>query len=221
MNEKKEKPFLKILKALLVVVIPLLFILTTIVLFLKIAGFDIKQETTDVAAKIPVLSHFSSEHSANKGRDSRDKKNDEKSDEESAALKQNIARLKKQVETLSSQVDAKDNEINQLNTTVSTMKKEQSQQQKTATNADEQAKAKVIAQTYQNMDAQKAAAIFTKMSTPLAASYLNMLDNKTKAAIMENLDPSKAAKLTPLLKAPVVSSNTDSSTGSDSISGNP
>ncbi|GGH82234.1 flagellar motility protein MotE (MotC chaperone) [Pullulanibacillus pueri] len=207
MSEQKESRIFKFLKGLLVIIIPLLFIFTMVVLFLKISGFDLSSETRQWATHIPVVSQFVDK----KGTANQKSVSNDQADE-TKALKKQLSNARSEVKDLNKQMSTKDEQIKALNDQIDKLKSQEEQTSETAVNEEEQAKMKVIAQTYQNMDTEKAAAIFNQMSNDEAAKYINMLNNKTKAEIMENLSPQKAAKLTPLLESN--STTTDADSGS-------
>ncbi|MFC4617345.1 MotE family protein [Camelliibacillus cellulosilyticus] len=178
---------MKLFKGILVVLIPLLFLVTLVVLLLKISGFDIKEE----GGKLTSLLSFHSQ----------------KVDNGSAGANQSD--LSRQIETLKKQVNDKDHQIQDLKKEISDLENNNLKEgqgtnasntgQSNSESNSDPSQSKTISQVYGNMDPAKAAAIFLKMKDQEAANYLNMLNNRTKAKIMEELPPDKAAKLTALL----------------------
>ncbi|MGV3489417.1 MAG: MotE family protein [Tuberibacillus sp.] len=189
----------KIIKGVLVVVIPILFILTFAVLFLKLAGFDVKDEVSRLTSHLPFASHSKSS-----------------SDQEktgTADQSRTIAELRDQIKQLNDDIDSRDKKIESLSSELNDIQKTSEEQTQAATTDAANRKAKTIAQVYQNMDPSKAAAILASMNEDEAASFLNMMNNQTKAKIMEQMPADKAAKITPLLSAPPVTTDSPNSNG--------
>jgi flagellar motility protein MotE (MotC chaperone) len=176
----------KIIKGILVVVIPLLFILTFAILFLKLAGFNIKDEISQVSTHIPFISH-QTQTTANTTRT-------EKTDPS-----QTISSLQNELKTANQDIEKKDQKIQELNAQIKEMDQTNKKEKQASIDAAAKAKADTISQVYQSMDPAKAAAIFAKMKDTDAASYLNMMNNQTKAKILEQMPADIAAKITPLL----------------------
>ncbi|RYM07181.1 hypothetical protein EWH99_00485 [Sporolactobacillus sp. THM7-7] len=197
MEEKRSSH--RALKIFLSILLPVIFLLLLITLLLKFSGVD----PVDAAKQ---LVGGSSPAAGNENGTSVDG---------TSALKQKIAEQEATIKQLRGDSQKKSDQITQLN---DQLKQAQENAGQTAGAAQKQAAADrqaVYAQTYKNMDPVKAAAIFNKIPVKNAAQYLNMLDNKTKAAILENLPAGKAAQLTPMLKA---NANTSSSAGPASAS---
>jgi len=188
----------KIVKGILVVVIPILFILTFAFLFLKIAGFNVKDEISQLSSHIPFVSH-SGKSVKQSGKVQTD------TSEAAADLQNQIKQLNKDMETKDQKIDSLTSQINDL--------QQQLQDEKEAhSTATLDGKAKTISQVYQNMDPSKAAAILGTMKDEDAANYLNMMNNTTKAKILEQMEADKAAKITPLLTAPQETEDKDNQT---------
>lgn len=173
---------LKIIKGVMVVMIPILFILTFAILFLKIAGFDVKEEAHQLMKHLPLLSHTAEKKEA------------------SSAAASTIAALKSQVQQLQKDLEAKNQQIASLTGQIKDLEtKDNAASTEQTPNQETQAKSETIAQVYQSMDPAKAAAILSAMKTSEAAKYLNMMNNLTKAKILEQMPADQAAKVTPLL----------------------
>ncbi|MFT8871364.1 MAG: hypothetical protein ABF868_03625 [Sporolactobacillus sp.] len=186
-QEKSQKRRnIKFFKVLFAIFIPLLFIILLCLLFLRLAGVSPEKFVSSVMPfhqtnSVKPLSGTSVEISA---------------------LKKQISKKDNQISKLQNQNDQKDDQISQL--TSSLRQAQKAANQNSSSNAGgkvSKATMQVYAQTYKNMDAAKAAAIFSQLPTNQAAAYLNMLDNQTKAAILENMPADKAAQLTQQLQA--------------------
>lgn len=218
---EKESPGIKFLKVLLVILIPLVFILTVTTLFLKVSGFNINQEMTTLASKVPVVSHFVGAKNTKTSVGTSATATGTPDTNATATgtpgtnakqLQQTVTDQNKKITRLQNQVNQDQKTITDLKGQITNLNKSSKQAAKVAQNKKAQEKANVIAMTFQNMDPQKAAAIFEKMSLQSAANDMNLLSNQTKAKIMEALSPDTAAKLTPLLAANPYQSSSTSTT---------
>ncbi|MFT8707892.1 MAG: hypothetical protein ABF820_00630, partial [Sporolactobacillus sp.] len=145
-----------------------LFFLLLIVLFLKLAGLNPVQVAESV---IP-------------GHHTQSLRPVKSTTSEIQQLNQLISSQKKEIQQLQSDTSKKSDQITQLKNQLNQAEKRANASTASKKNASDAARAQVYAQTYQNMDPDKAAAIFEKLPTKQAASYLNMLDDNTKAQIL-------------------------------------
>ncbi|WP_010630954.1 MotE family protein [Sporolactobacillus vineae] len=197
MDEKQKTGFgRKFGKVLLAILIPLLFLLLLTGLFLKLAGIDPISEAKSLlfgSGQNPPVQSINSPAATTSG------------------LKQQIAGQNRTIKQLQNDNKNKSDQIAQLQNQLKQAQSQSNQQNQAQKSQKQAALQSVYAQTYRNMDPVKAAAIFEKLSVKQAAKYMNMLDDKTKASIMQNMTAAKAAAVTPLLKAPA-----DSGSSADS-----
>jgi flagellar motility protein MotE (MotC chaperone) len=172
---------MKILKIGLAVLVP-------VILLVVIGGFLLSLSGVDpVTATKNLLTGSHNSEQSNTGPDS----------SQMEKMKKTISDQNDTIRRLQNDSQKKNDQIAQLNNELNQAQHNADQE---GSSQEEAARRAVYAQTYKNMDPAKASAIFEKLKTNQAAEYLNMLDNKTKAAILENMAPDKAAALTPLLK---------------------
>jgi flagellar motility protein MotE (MotC chaperone) len=197
MDEKQKTGFgRKFGKVLLALLIPLLFLLLLTGLFLKLAGIDPINEAKSMlfgSGRNPSVQSIHSPAATTSG------------------LKQQIAGQNRTIKQLQNDNKNKADQIAQLQNQLKQAQNQSAQQNQVQKSRNQAALQSVYAQTYRNMDPVKAAAIFEKLSIKQAAKYMNMLDDKTKASIMQNMTPAKAAAVTQLLKAPAGSGSSTSS----------
>jgi Uncharacterized conserved protein len=196
-DEKKSSGFgRRLSKIIFAILIPILFLLLLTGLFLKLAGIDPINEAKSLvfgSGQNPSVQPVNSPAATTSG------------------LKQQIASQNQTIKRLQSDNNSKSDQIAQLQNQLKQAQNQTNQQNQVQNSQNQAALQSVYAQTYRNMDPVKAAAIFEKLSVKQAARYMNMLDDKTKAAIMENMTAAKAAAVTPLLKAPANSGSSASS----------
>ncbi|MET1247892.1 hypothetical protein ABWW58_03775 [Sporolactobacillus sp. STCC-11] len=196
MDETKRTGFgLKLLKVSLAILVPVVFLLLLAALFLKLSGLDPVEEAKNLVFQDKTSSQ----------------------NQQAASGSSQIAQLKQENTDQKTQVKQLQSDNNKLKDQVAELKNQLKQAQNDANEKNSQAKSQtkaarqaVYAQTYKSMDPAQAGAIFDKLSVKQAAEYINLLDDKTKAAILENMDVEKAAALTPLLKARATSTESSS-----------
>ncbi|WP_332237435.1 MotE family protein [Sporolactobacillus sp. KGMB 08714] len=200
MEEKKSGFGSRLLKILLAVLVPIVFLLLLVGLLLKLAGLNPIVEVKGLLFGNNAAQTFGGTSS-----------------NQITTLKQQIAAQQSTIKQLQSDNTSKSDQISQLNTQLQQAQAAASQKSSASASQAQTARDAVYAQTYRNMDPAKAAAIFEKLPTKQAAEYINMLDDKTKASILQNMPADKAAALTPLLQAQPAAAST-SGTGSSSVS---
>ncbi|WP_100487683.1 MotE family protein [Sporolactobacillus pectinivorans] len=202
MDEKKKSRFgIKLLKFFLALLIPILFLLLLTGLFLKLSGIDpVSQAKALIFGKgvSPAVQTSGVPASTSPG------------------LKQQIANQNATIKSLQNDNNQKSDQIAQLQNQLKQAQNQANQQNQTQKSQNSAALQTVYSQTYKNMDPTKAAAIFGKLPVKQAANYINMLDDATKASILENMTPTQAAAITQLLKAPQNTNSSATITGSSS-----
>ncbi|MFD2616888.1 MotE family protein [Terrilactibacillus laevilacticus] len=183
---EKTSLALKTIKALLVIIIPIIFLGILTLLIMNFVGLNPMAEMKSLINGKSEKTH----QLANKG-------NTVPND--ATAMRREIASQSKTINKLRDEITQKSDQIDALNKQIQETSSNKPKKQTDPSQAS-QSKANLVNQTYRNMDPEKAAAIFEKMSVKDASDYINMLDNKTKAQILNNMDPAKAADITKLLK---------------------
>lgn len=202
MDEKKQRGFgLKFIKIMVAILVPILFLALLATVFMKLAGVDPLDEAKSLI--------FGRSESI-----SQTSENNNSGTTQVASLKKTISDQQATIKKLQNDSQKKNDQIAELNNQLEQAQNNAGQQQ-SGSGQSQEARQAVYAQTYKNMDPAKAAAIFEKLSTKQAAEYMNMLDNKTKASILENMSAAKAAALTPMLK-PVQTGTSSTSAGTSS-----
>ncbi|MDP4156101.1 MAG: hypothetical protein Q8929_10740 [Bacillota bacterium] len=195
-EETKAKPFQKFL---LLVLIPLLIVITLGLIIATATGVNVFEKAKSYTAKIPIVG--------------------------SLAQKENISNIKnieKNVNELQNQLNDRNSEITQLqekldskDTELQKAKLDNSQLQQdikdlNAAQKESKRALKDIVSTYETMSPKKSAPIIAKMADAEALKILTNVKPEVLAAIMENMDPTQAARFTVLM------TNTDASSSQTS-----
>jgi flagellar motility protein MotE (MotC chaperone) len=195
-EETRAKPFQKFL---LLVLIPLLIVITLGLIIATATGVNVFEKAKSYTAKIPIVG--------------------------SLAQKENISNIKnieKNVNELQNQLNDRNSEITQLqekldskDTELQKAKLDNSQLQQdikdlNAAQKESKRALKDIVSTYETMSPKKSAPIIAKMADAEALKILTNVKPEVLAAIMENMDPTQAARFTVLM------TNTDASSSQQS-----
>jgi flagellar motility protein MotE (MotC chaperone) len=184
-EEKKGRPFQKFL---LMVLIPLLILITIGLIIATVSGVNIFDKAKSFSEKIPIVGSFSQKENA-----------------------ASIKNIEKNVNELQNQLKDRNDEITQLqdqldnkNTELQKAKLDNGQLQQdikdfNAAQKESKRALKDIVSTYETMSPKKSAPIIAKMTDTDALKILTSVKPEVLAAIMENMDPTQAARFTELM----------------------
>lgn len=195
-EETKAKPFQKFL---LLVLIPLLIVITLGLIIATATGVNVFEKAKSYTAKIPIVGSLAQKENVS-----------------------NIKNIEKNVNELQNQLNDRNSEITQLqekldskDTELQKAKLDNSQLQQdikdlNAAQKESKRALKDIVSTYETMSPKKSAPIIAKMADAEALKILTNVKPEVLAAIMENMDPTQAARFTVLM------TNTDTSSSQQS-----
>lgn len=184
-EEKKAKRFQRFL---LIVLIPLLILITIGLIIATFSGVNVFEKAKSFSEKIPIAGSLSQNENA-----------------------ASIKNIENNVNELQSQLKDRNDEITQLqgqldnkNTELQKAKLDNSQLQQNikdlnAAQKDSKRALKDIVSTYETMSPKKSAPIIAKMTDTEALKILTSVKPEVLAAIMENMDPTQAARFTELM----------------------
>ncbi|TCP30327.1 MgtE-like protein [Scopulibacillus darangshiensis] len=152
---------------------------------MQLLGMDVKEKINSISKSFPMVQNKLSKREA--------------SGASADALKRKLASQSQTINQMKKELDTKISKIKGLKDDLKQIESQVKMQKKNNQSKEDARRASMYAQTYKNMDPEKAGAIFSQMDSKVAAKYLDMLDNKTKAHILENIPADKAAAITPLL----------------------
>ncbi|WP_334072983.1 MULTISPECIES: MotE family protein [Paenibacillus] len=181
---------------------PILFTVVLLGVLLTLFNVNIKQSLLDIGEKIPIVKNWIPDQTEEVAKDA---EKDEKKQQESTEA--TVKELKEQVAKQEDELK----QANQLAAEQETKTKELQEQLDTAQNAEEEQKkaeeeaaylkeVKKLASIYSAMSPSKAAAIFDKLTTDETLQMFSVMSNESKVAILEKMDPEKAANISIRLK---------------------
>lgn len=197
LEEKQVKKAKPIQKVVFLGVIPLLVALIVALIVATLAGVNVMNEAKNISQKIPLVSSLFSKETNSSKKDT--------TGPTASQLQADLKDKEKQISELQSQLNKRSEELAQAQLKNSQLQQEVDDalaNQKNSTRA-----LKDIVSTYETMSPKKAAMIITNMPDTEALKILTAIKPDILAAIMENMDPTQAARFTELM----TNTNKDSS----------
>ncbi|MBZ5749874.1 MotE family protein [Metabacillus rhizolycopersici] len=181
-----------------VILIPIIFTVTLVVIILSVAGFDVFGKSKAVLAEIPVIEKLFKDEKQDTINDreivaqetatqKEAKKQREQTIEEQATM---IGALEKDVSMKEKEILTLNQEIKSLETQIEEIKE-----------ADLEKNSKDIAKLYDNMSSKKAAEIIPNLNEEDAILILTSLDDRHLADILSKMAVDDAVKYTNLLSS--------------------
>lgn len=192
----------------LFLMIPIIFTLVLLGVLLTLFNMDIRNNVLEIANKIPVVDKWVPEPVADPASESSD---DEaaKSEEQAASSESTIKELKAQLAAQEAQLKqanedktAQETRLEALQKQIDTMTEEAAA---AAASTEEtvdpyQEKVTELAKLYAGMKASKAAPIMENLTAEEMVQIFSAMNNTSKTAILEKMDPEKAAEVSVKLK---------------------
>ncbi|MNB90042.1 MgtE intracellular N domain protein [compost metagenome] len=202
-NEESASKF----ERFLFLMIPIIFTLVLLGVLLTLFNMDIRNKALEMANKIPVVNQWIPDPVVEPG--------SEAAEEEAASGEEQAESSESTIKELKAQVAEKDAQLKQINDekTAQTTQVEALQKQiDTMTAEAEAAEAAVaeedpyqdkvteLAKLYSGMKASKAAPIMENLTTEEQVQIMSAMNTASKTAILEKMDPQKAAEVSIKLK---------------------
>ncbi|MFF2908559.1 MotE family protein [Paenibacillus sp. NPDC057934] len=198
----------------LFLMIPIIFTLVLLGVLLTLFNMDIRNNVFAIANKIPILEKWIPDPPADLSKPADPKKQAEKQEESSnSTIKELKSQLSKQEENLkkiTEEKTAQDNKVQALESQVDTMTQEAkaAEEAKADTTEDDYLKqVKDLAKLYAGMKPSKAAPIMENLTQDEMVQIFSVMNNASKTAILEKMDPKKAADVSIKLKEETTSSD--------------
>ncbi|WP_339287147.1 MotE family protein [Paenibacillus sp. FSL E2-0201] len=195
----------------LFLMIPIIFTLVLLGVLLTLFNMDIRNNVLEVANKIPILEKWVPDPPGDPSKPKEESKKQEVSS--ATTIKELKAQLAQQEENLKKVTDektAQDTKVQALESQIDGMKTEAAAAAEV--NAEEtedpyQKQVADLAKLYAGMKASKAAPIMENLTTEEMVQIFSVMNKASKTAILEKMDPQKAADVTIKLKETTSSSD--------------
>ncbi|UQZ32116.1 kinesin [Paenibacillus sp. PK3_47] len=193
----------------LFLMIPIIFTLVLLGVLLTLFNMDIRNNVLEIADKIPVVRNIVPDppvdpnEAAETDPGTQSEEQAESSDATIKELKAQLAQQAEQLKQAAEEKTAQDTQVQALQKQIEDMKVEAEAAE--AATAEEtvdpyQQKITDLAKLYAGMKASKAAPIMENLTTEEQVQVFNAMNNASKTAILEKMDPEKAAEVTIKLK---------------------
>lgn len=195
----------------LFLMIPIIFTLVLLGVLLTLFNMDIRNNVLQVANKIPVLEKWVPDPPADPSKPKEESKKQEVSS--ATTIKELKAQLAQQEENLKKVTDektAQDTKVQALESQIEGMKTEAAAAAEVSTDETEdpyQKQVTDLAKLYAGMKASKAAPVMENLTTEEMVQIFSVMNKASKTAILEKMDPKKAADVTIKLKDTTSSSD--------------
>jgi flagellar protein FlbB len=173
---------------LFVVVIPIIFTITLLLVILTIAGVNVWDTVGKVGSKIPVVSSFVDDPT-----DVKEENEQEETDKLIVELEGTIKDYKAQIDSLEFDVNSKNEQLDGLNATIEDLTAKLAEKQETAHAQEESVKK--LSDSISVMEPEAAGPIFESLEKPLAVQILHQIPTEQRGKIFEVMDPEIAADL--------------------------
>lgn len=183
-------------------VTPILFTVVLLGVLLTLFNLNFRNTLLELADKIPVVKNFVPDPEASNDvvKKELEKKQEESTEATVKQLKEQVAKQEADLKAATEKATEEADRAKQLEEELTTLQAEKTEQKETEEQAAYQKEVKKLAQLYSQMSPSKAAAILDNLTTDETLQMLSMMGNESKVAILEKMDPKKAAEISILLK---------------------
>ncbi|MGZ7444408.1 MotE family protein [Paenibacillus sp. TH7-28] len=183
---------------------PILFTVVLFAVLLYLFNTNFRNTLLDIGNKVPFISNFVPDPELTDGEKATAatdvKKQQESTDATVKELKEQVARQQTELQAANQQAAEQQDKAKQLEQELAAAKQQSAEEQQAAEAEAYQKEVKKLAQLYAEMSPSKAAAIFGNLTTDEMLQMLNAMSNESKVAILEKMDPQKAADISIKLK---------------------
>jgi len=187
-NIQEEKKYSAFQWILFVIIIPLMFAITVVLVVLSVSGINVFEGMKNVGEKIPVISSIFDGDKEVVDIDYKQKYGE---------LQGEIKNQEAYIQSVENQLAEKDEEIKNLQLEKETLLNQI--QELELINENRMVEMKEIIKTYETMSAKNAAAIIVEMDDTEAMRILSNMKADALAEVLQKMPPEDAAKYTSLL----------------------
>jgi flagellar motility protein MotE (MotC chaperone) len=194
----------------LFLMIPIIFTLVLLGVLLTLFNMDIRNNVLEVANKIPILEKWVPDPPADPSKPKEESKKQEVSSATTIKeLKAQLAQQEENLKKVTEEKTAQDTKVQALESQIEGMKKEAETAEASTEETEDPYQKQVsdLAKLYAGMKASKAAPIMENLTTEEMVQIFSVMNKASKTAILEKMDPQKAADVTIKLKETTSSSD--------------
>lgn len=183
---------------------PILFTVVLLGVLLTLFNIDFRNTLIDLGNRIPVVKDLVPDPEAPEGEKKqvaeKKQKQQESTDATVKELKQQLEKQQAELQAANQQASEQQELVKDLEDQLAAVQQEKNEQTQSAEAEAYQKEVKKLANLYAEMSPSKAAAIFDKLTTEETLQMLSVMSNESKVAILEKMDPQKAADISIKLK---------------------
>lgn len=196
------------LERFLFLMIPIIFTLVLLGVLLTLFNMDIRNNVLQVANKIPVLEKWVPDPPGDPADSNQQSEKQEASSEKTIKeLKAQLAQQEENLKIVTDEKVAQEAKVKALESQIEKMKTEAEEVTAEETEDPYQKQVTDLAKLYAGMKASKAAPIMENLTTEEMVQIFSVMNKASKTAILEKMDPQKAADVTIKLKETTTSSD--------------
>jgi len=196
----------------LFLMIPIIFTLVLLGVLLTLFNMDFRANALQIANKIPILEKWVPNPAVDSTDDPQQQQQKQVASSESTIkeLKAELAQQEENLKKLTEEKTTQDTQVQALQQQIEDMKTEAAEAAVVSTEETEDAYQKQVtdlAKLYAGMKASKAAPIMENLTQEEMVQIFSVMNNASKTAILEKMDPKKAADVSIKLKETTTSSD--------------
>lgn len=184
-------------------VTPILFTVVLLGVLLTLFNLDFRNTLIDIGNKIPIVKNLVPDPKGSTDEvkpKEQEKKQEASNDATVKQLKEQVAKQEADLQEANRQVAEQENKVKDLQEQLNTAEQAAAKQEQSEEQAAYQKEVKKLSQLYAQMSPSKAAAILSNLTTDETLQMLSVMSNESKGAILEKMDPQKAADISIKLK---------------------
>ncbi|MBW4839060.1 MAG: hypothetical protein KZY74_06660 [Paenibacillaceae bacterium] len=183
---------------------PILFTVVLLGVLLTLFNIDFRNTLFDLGNRIPVVKNLVPDPEPPEGEmkqvEEEEQKQQESTDATVKELKDQLAKQQAELQTANQEAAQQQEKVKELQDQLTSVQQQEKDQQQSEEAEAYLKEVKKLANLYAEMSPSKAAAIFDKLSTEETLQMLSVMGNESKVAILEKMDPQKAADISIKLK---------------------
>ncbi|MNN09444.1 MgtE intracellular N domain protein [compost metagenome] len=182
---------------------PILFTVVLLGVLLTLFNLDFRNTLIDIGNKIPIVKNLVPDPKGSTDEvkpKEQEKKQEASNDATVKQLKEQVAKQEADLQEANRQVAEQENKVKDLQEQLNTAEQAAAKQEQSEEQAAYQKEVKKLSQLYAQMSPSKAAAILSNLTTDETLQMLSVMSNESKGAILEKMDPQKAADISIKLK---------------------
>lgn len=185
-------------------VTPILFTVVLLSVLLTLFNMNFRATMIEIGSKIPIVRNFVPDPEGGAIAGNAEEENTKQQSENTEAavkeLKEQVAQKDAELEAAYRQATEQEDKVKQLQAQLDAALTETIEKEEAAKDEAYQKEVKKLSQLYAQMSPSKAAAILDKLTVEETLQMLSLMNNESKVAILEKMDPQKAADISILLK---------------------